>query len=107
MADMELPCKDVDSLPYSMSACSPCVSKLAIAIISGDDEAGVACVGHEGPAEEGHGEEEVVHDEEEEGGHDEEVVVRDEVAPEAEADVVAAHRGGDEGRVVVEGCASS
>lgn len=68
-------------------------------------------MGHEGPAEEGHDEEEVVRDEEEEGGHDEEVVVRDEAAPEAVADVealgVAAHGGGDEGRVVVEGCASS
>lgn len=71
----------------------------------------MACVGHEGPAEEGHDEEEVVHGEEEVAGHDEEVVVHDEVAPEAEADVVAlgvaAHGGGDEGRVVVEGCASS
>ena len=71
----------------------------------------MACVGHEGPAEEGHDEEEVDHGEEEVEGHDEEVVVRDEAVPEAEADVVAlgvaALGGGDEGRVVVEGCASS
>ena len=71
----------------------------------------MACVGHEGPAEEGLDEEEVDHGEEEVEGHDEEVVVRDEAVPEAEADVVAlgvvALGVGDEGRVVVEGCASS
>lgn len=65
----------------------------------------MACVGHEGPAEE------VDHGEEEVEGHDEEVVLHYEAVPEAEADVVAlgvaALGGGDEGRVVVEGCASS
>lgn len=61
-------------------------------------------MGHEGPAE-------VHEDPEEEEGHDEEEAVHDEAALEAvEADAVArgvaAHVGG-EGRVVVEGCASS
>jgi hypothetical protein len=74
-------------------------------ISSGDDEAGVACAGHEAPDPV-----EVLEDPEEEEGHDVVEVLHDEEALEEEAQAdevglgVAAH---GEGRVVVEGYASS
>lgn len=74
-------------------------------ISSGDDEAGVACAGHEAPDPV-----EVLEDPEEEEGHDVVEVLHDEEALEEEVQAdevglgVAAH---GEGRVVVEGYASS